>query len=177
MPKIKTNCFVAPIMLIFLCGFSLLHAQQQVVSKAYELMLKSLLDHSVPEISVDSASSIIHTRTIWLDAREKNETKVSTIKGAIAVGYDDFKISAIDSIPKNHPIIVYCSVGYRSEKISEKLIKAGYQDVHNLYGGIFEWLNQGHMLHQGDSSTLNVHGYNRAWGAWANKGKKVYPKK
>jgi len=33
---------------------------------------------------------------------------------------------------------VYCSLGIRSEVIAKKLKKAGYTNVFNLYGGIFE---------------------------------------
>ncbi len=50
------------------------------------------------------------------------------------------KVSAF--IGEESKVVVYCSVGYRSEKIAEKLKAAGYKNVFNLYGGIFEWENQ-----------------------------------
>ena len=43
---------------------------------------------------------------------------------------------------KSDTIVLYCSIGYRSEKIGEKLVEMGYGHVFNLYGGIFEWVNR-----------------------------------
>lgn len=162
------------IAILILVSGNLLNAQQEVKSKAYSLMLKSLLSHNVPEVSINKAISTSDSSTIWLDARENKETMVSSIKNSIPVGYDHFNISSVDSIQKGSEIIVYCSVGYRSEKVAEKLIKAGFTDVKNLYGGIFEWVNQGHVTYKDDQITSKVHAYNKIWGAWVNKGQKVY---
>ncbi len=145
---------------------------QEVKSGTYDYMLSTLLDHSVPEVSV---SEVKDQETILLDARESNEFWVSKIARARWVGYDDFSIDRVKDIPKDQKIIVYCSVGYRSEKIAEKLLKAGYSNVSNLYGGIFEWVNQGKdILDSLERKTFNVHAYNRAWGVWLNKGNKIY---
>jgi rhodanese-related sulfurtransferase len=54
-----------------------------------------------------------------------------------------FSEEVVADLPREAPVIVYCSVGYRSEKIGEKLQKLGFQNVHNLYGGIFQWKNDG----------------------------------
>jgi len=146
----------------------------EVNSGAYQLMLKTLLDHSVPEISVDSAATQ-QGEVIFLDAREPSEYEVSHIDGSKLVGYDHFDMTSVEDIPKDQPIVVYCSVGYRSEKISEQLIAAGYQDVHNMYGGLFEWKNNNKdVVDQSGKTTQKVHAFNRAWGVWLKKGKKVY---
>ena len=47
----------------------------------------------------------------------------------------------VEDIARESTIVVYCSVGYRSEKIAEELDKLGFTNVSNLYGGIFEWIN------------------------------------
>ncbi len=149
-------------------------AQQDVKSKTYSYMLQNLLSHSVDEISVENARALNQDSITWLDAREPVETKVSTIKNAITVGYDNFSFDSLATIDKNAYIIVYCSVGYRSEKISEKLIAAGYKNVKNLYGGLFEWSNNGHSLFVDSSSTSRIHAYNTIWGNWISKGEKVF---
>ena len=70
---------------------------------------------------------------------------------------------------------MYCSVGYRSEKISEKLIAAGFTDVSNLYGGIFEWVNIGRPVYKASNQKTNrVHTYNKEWSKWLRTGIKVY---
>ena len=145
---------------------------QSVGNPAYEATLKTLLDHSVPEIGVQEAQK--KKNVVFVDAREKAEFETSHIDGAVWVGYDDFDVFRMSEIPLNSEVIVYCSVGYRSEKVSEKLLKAGDTNVHNLYGGIFEWANQELPLYKKAKATDKVHAYNRTWGVWLEKGEKVY---
>ncbi len=148
------------------------HAQE-VGSKAYDIMLQSLLSHTVKEISVKDVKD--NKEVIFVDARERNEFDVSHIRNAIFVGYDSLDLSPMEKIDKNKEVIVYCSVGYRSEKVSEKLEKMGFKNVSNLYGGIFEWKNQELPIVSDDNKTTNeIHAFSRVWGIWLNKGKKVY---
>ncbi len=145
----------------------------QVKSESYSLMLKGLLHHSVPEIQVQEAATDAST-LVFLDARESAEFAVSHLAGAIPVGYDHFTVAALPDISKNAHVVVYCSVGYRSEKVAEQLQAAGYTNVSNLYGGIFEWVNQGHPVVDSVGPTERVHAYSWTWGVWLQKGKKVY---
>jgi rhodanese-related sulfurtransferase len=148
-------------------------ASAQVSSKAYDLMLASLLSHSVKEINVESLQ--VKSNVVILDAREEVEYRVSHIKNARYVGYTNFLTSSIKDVPKDSEIVVYCSVGYRSEKIAERLKKIGYLNVSNLYGGIFEWINQGkEVVDKQEVVTLNIHPYSSVWGIWLKKGNKVY---
>jgi rhodanese-related sulfurtransferase len=140
---------------------------------AYELMLNGLLKRNVPEIKVDSLNGILND-VILLDARELKEFEVSSLPKAIYVGYDHFDFKKIDKLPKNAKIVVYCSVGYRSEKITEKLIAKGFTNVSNLYGGIFDWVNSGYPVYHNNQITTNIHPYNSVWGKWLQKGDKVY---
>ena len=136
-------------------------------------MLSTLLSHSVPEMSVEGVDDL--APTVFLDAREENEFTVSRIEGARWVGYDDFDLSRVEDIPKDTEILVYCSVGYRSEKVCEQLREAGFSNIHNLYGGIFEWKNQGRdVVDEEGEVTQRVHAYSKSWGVWLKKGKKVY---
>jgi 3-mercaptopyruvate sulfurtransferase SseA len=71
--------------------------------------------------------------------------------------------------------VVYCSIGARSQEIGKKLQAAGYQNVYNLYGGIFHWVNEDNPVFTPDSDlTEQVHTYNKRWGMWLKKGEKVY---
>ena len=146
---------------------------QEVNSKAYDIMLQGLLSHSVKEVSVSDIKD--KKDVIFVDARERKEFDVSDIKGAILVGYDSLDLSALDKIDKSKEVVVYCSVGYRSEKVSEKLENIGFKNVSNLYGGIFEWKNQEQpIVTPKKEPTEEVHAYSKVWGIWLNKGKKVY---
>lgn len=159
---------------VYICCLFFSHVvAAQVQSSAYEMMLKSLLQHSVPEIGVREAVKD-STGVVFLDAREPREYEISHLKDAVHVGYDHFDLRKVAGIPKNKRVVVYCSVGYRSEKIGEKLRAAGFDKVSNLYGGIFEWVNEGNPVYNAGGATEKVHAYSRAWGIWLKRGKKVY---
>jgi rhodanese-related sulfurtransferase len=145
---------------------------QEVSNQSYQNMLDSLLDHSVREIAV---MDMPEKDVLLLDAREANEFKVSRINNARWVGYSNFSLKRVKDIPKDQEVIVYCSVGYRSEKVAKKMQDAGFTDVSNLYGGIFEWVNQDRAVVDSEGQmTDRVHAFNRTWGGWLNKGNKVY---
>jgi rhodanese-related sulfurtransferase len=140
---------------------------------AFDAMVRVLLSHSVPELSVDAKTDV--STFVILDTREKSEFEVSHVRGAIWVGYDDFEIRRISHLPKVSRILLYCSVGYRSEKVAEKLRIAGYRNVTNMVGGIFAWVNSGRrVVDSKGAPTTRVHGYSRAWGVWVNQGTVVY---
>ena len=145
-----------------------------VAQKKLERTLKLLHSESVPYIYVNELQST--EGTIIMDARKKTEYEVSHLKDAIWVGYKAFEKDAITNTfaDKDTPIVVYCSIGVRSEDIGEKLQKAGYTNVKNLYGGIFEWKNQGNPVYRDQMETDSVHTFNKQWGKLLNSGVKVY---
>lgn len=136
-------------------------------------MLRALLSHSVPEISAENLAKL--DNVLVLDAREYPEYAVSHLPGAVWVGYNDFNPARIPQIDAGKTVVVYCSVGYRSEKIAEKICAIHKENVYNLYGGIFEWANQNRPLTDSmNMPTRTVHAYNRIWGLWLNRSEKVY---
>ena len=147
-------------------------AQKPVANPEYQKMLDTLLTHSVKELSPKEVQP--NKDVVFLDTRAKKEFKVSHIDGAIWVGFLSFNKRRVKDIPKDKKIILYCSVGYRSEKIAEKLQEEGFTDVHNLYGGIFEWVNESKTVVNDRGSTQEVHPYNNEWGQWLDKGTKIY---
>jgi rhodanese-related sulfurtransferase len=161
------------ITLLCLCWLFLSGANAQVESKAYSAMLRTLLKHNVPEVSA-KAAALDSAQTVFVDAREWREYEVSHLNGAVWVGYDHFDDKALQGIDHNQKIVVYCSVGYRSERIAERLKAKGFTNVSNLYGGIFEWVNIGLPVYQGAQRTAHVHAFSRTWGVWLKRGKKVY---
>lgn len=139
-------------------------------------LLKKYNTKSVPYISVQELA-MPKTEAIILDAREKKEYETSHIKDAFHVGYDEFKIDTVSERIKNkeQKIVVYCSIGIRSEDIAEKLKKAGYTNVFNLYGGIFEWKNKKFPIYNTEGiETDNVHTFSKEWSHWLKNGTKIY---
>lgn len=158
--------------LIFVGYILLIHSiaglGQKVQNSNFEKELTTLLDHSVHEITVQDLASDT-TTYILLDAREYEEYEVSHIPNARHIGYDKIKWNVLSQIDKGQNIIVYCSVGYRSEKVTEKLEKRGFENVSNLYGSIFEWANCNLPLEDiNGNSTDTIHTYNKKWSQWVD---------
>ena len=139
-----------------------------------EDLLKKYNDNGVPYITVEELASP-KTQAIIFDTREPKEFKVSHLENAVCVGYDNFDIAKVEKLHpnKNKKIVVYCSLGIRSETIGKKLMKAGYTNVYNLYGGIFEWKNKNFIVIDSEEKETNkVHTYNRDWSKWLKKVKR-----
>ena len=140
-------------------------------------VLEKYHHEKVPYISAIELQNLKqNNKVVVLDSRELIEFKVSHIKGAILVGYDDFKLSSLpNSMDKNTPFVVYCTLGVRSGVIANELIERGYRDVKNLYGGISEWKNKDYVVVDSTQTpTENIHVYSKKWGKWLTKGNPVF---
>ena len=160
-------------LLMILTAFSLPALAQRTNSKAFGMMIDALISESVPVITCTELKQM--PQAIRLDARERKEFDVSHLPGARWIGYDNFDLKRVADLPKTAPLVIYCSVGVRSEKVGEKLKAAGYTNVQNLYGSLFEWVNQGNpVVDSTGRPTQRVHAYSRTWGIWLKRGEKIY---
>ena len=158
------------IFIYFLCMSGTLISQQSL-----DELLTRHNKNNIPYIHAITALN--DSTLIFVDTRELQEYKVSHIKNALHVGFKQFNLDqTIHQIPnKNKAIVVYCSLGIRSELIARTLQTAGYTNVKNLYGGIFEWKNQNLPVYDtSGKATDSVHAYSKEWGKWLKKGTKVY---
>lgn len=131
--------------------------------------------HSVEYMTVEQL--IQRDSIVLLDAREIYEYETSHLQNAIYVGHENFKKKYVTNVvqDKNATIVVYCSIGVRSEQIAEKVKKMGYTNVYNLYGGIFDWKNKGNdVVTKEGKTTDEVHTYSKEWSSYLKKGKKIY---
>lgn len=137
--------------------------------KGFDKMCQKNMKGTVPLITAQKLIQDYYEKKeiILLDTREKKEFLVSHIQGAIWVGYDTFDESTFLNIKKTSTVVLYCSIGVRSELIGEKFQDKGYQQVFNLYGGIFNWINNGHPIEdQNNVATKRVHGFDSKWAKW-----------
>ena len=150
---------------------SCLGSSQETISE----LLKAYNTESVPYIFAEELA-MPKTEAILLDAREPKEYEISHLKDAINVGYDLFNIETLtEKIPdKSAKIIVYCSLGVRSEDVAEQLKNKGYTNVYNLFGGIFEWKNKNFDVYNAEGKTEDVHAFSKDWSQWLLKGNKRY---
>ncbi|MGK6351321.1 rhodanese-like domain-containing protein [Parapedobacter sp. DT-150] len=152
------------------------HQQQDsTINPDFSARLNSVYRHSVPTVTVSELPALMKQGAVILDAREQDEFDVSHLKHARHVGYIWFDMRKVYDIPKRDTIVVYCAIGSRSERIAEKLQKAGYRHVYHLFGGIYEWVNQRNPVYNNDSvQTTEIHVYDNNWSQWLENGSKVY---
>ncbi|MDX5337986.1 MAG: rhodanese-like domain-containing protein [Cyclobacteriaceae bacterium] len=141
-------------------------------SPAYKALISGMYDQNFPVVRPEQITDLSNYQV--LDAREKKEYGVSHLHGAQWVGYDTFSLSNVENLDKEKPVLIYCTVGARSQEIGKKLVEDGFIRVFNLYGGIIHWVNQGHEVEANGKVTPEVHTYSKTWGIWLKKGKKVY---
>lgn len=102
---------------------------------------------------------------LLLDVRTPAEFAVSHLRGARRVDPDVPDLASL-RLPQNARVVVYCSVGYRSAEIADRLRERGVTRVYNLLGGIFEWANEDRPLyHEGARVRRPPDGANAAGGS------------
>ena len=163
----KTVIFIVSLIIIVLIGIYGWKWIRVLTASSFDEMLAALYKKSVPLIRPKAIKSL--EEYVVLDARSEKEYAVSCLQNAQFIGYESPKLELMDSIAKDQAILVYCSVGYRSERIGEQLQALGFSNVQNLYGGIFEWVNTKHtVVSPNQQPTDKVHGYSESWGKWVD---------
>ena len=146
----------------------------KTINPEFNELLEKIYPDDIPTLSILEFKELKKENLYLLDTRGKVEFSISHLKNAREVGYLWFDMRDVYDIPKDATVVMYCAVGNRSTRIAEKLIKSGYKNVFVLFGGIFEWVNEGNPVYtQKDIQTSQVHAYNKDWSIWLEKGSKV----
>lgn len=121
---------------------------------------------SVQQLSTADLAQRIeaHEPVLLIDARAKNEYLVSHLPGAVWAESPAQLRDAVLKVPATQLIVLYCSVGVRSSKAADLLMRDGGHTVANLRGSIFQWANEGRALEADGQPTAVVHPYNRFFG-------------
>ena len=133
--------------------------------------VKEKLEFQYPDVRMIGVTDL-HTMLaseqspLLLDVRAEKEYRVSQIIGAQNVPNEDmaFAFLADANVPRDTLIVVYCSLGYRSADMARRLRDAGYDNVRNLKGSLFEWVDLDYPVYRGDKRVHEVHPYNFWWG-------------
>jgi len=175
LPLIACSCLCLGIFGLSSCG-SEDAGRPTGPSSAYAHMLRLLYKHTVPTVGPAALAQELNTPKVplLLDARTPDEYAVSHLRGAELVPYDSVPTAEFAGVDRRRQVVVYCSVGYRSERLGDRLRALGFEHVRNLYGGLFEWVNEGYPVENAAGPTPNVHPYSALWGAWLKRGRKVY---
>lgn len=104
-----------------------------------------------------------------IDARAPEEYAVSHLRGALSAPDEETALRILSNTSPERPVVVYCSVGWRSSEMVERLrARPELMDregpIWNLEGSIFRWANEGRTVVQDGSPVRGVHPYDRDWG-------------
>lgn len=134
-------------------------------------LLKKSLEHRFPEvawISTEELANWLADKTrpapVLLDVRTVEEWNVSHLPSARHAAPKAAVEGVTAGVSKQTPIVTYCAVGYRSAEMAKRLRAAGFTNVRNLEGSIFEWANEHRALVRDGQPVSVVHPYNALWG-------------
>ena len=128
----------------------------------------------VVQVSTDTLASWLDDagkskRPVLLDVREREEYQVSHLEDAVPALSKEQALKALEGSSRDQPVVLYCSVGYRSSEMADFLAKKGYRNIYNLEGSIFAWANEGRPVYRGDQQVEVVHPYDKIWGKLLKK--------
>ena len=125
-----------------------------------------LISWSYPDVQRISAEELLRWEAdaggrppLLLDARSEAEFAVSHLPDARRVDSEQPDLTTLGPPSEQAPVVVYCSVGYRSARLARRLHEAGYRHVLNLEGSIFRWANEDRPLVNASGATSLVHPY------------------
>lgn len=109
-----------------------------------------------PRLAMDLAE---RPEVLFVDVRPPEERDVSTIPGAVA---EETFLNNLEQY-KDHIIIGYCTISYRSGKLAQELMARKGITMYNLRGGLLAWLHDGGKVVDGKGETKRIHVYGRKW--------------
>ena len=102
---------------------------------------------ALPMISVHELQKRLkrHNALNVLDVRDQDEWTFGHIAGALHIYVGHLK-DRLSEIPRDKPVAVICSVGNRASLGASILLRAGYENVYNVAGGMMGWTAAGFAI-------------------------------
>jgi molybdopterin/thiamine biosynthesis adenylyltransferase/rhodanese-related sulfurtransferase len=80
---------------------------------------------------------------VLVDVREPNEFEINSIPGAVLIPKGEFVNGhALEQLPQDRPVVLYCKTGVRSAESLAVLKGAGFADSVHVGGGVSAWVSQ-----------------------------------
>lgn len=90
------------------------------------------MDVHALKAKLDSSEEVL-----LFDVRNDDERARAVIQGARP--WDQEAMQLIDSLPKDTELVFHCHLGGRSQQAADHYRRQGYQNLHNVTGGIKAW--------------------------------------
>jgi phage shock protein E len=98
------------------------------------------------DIDVATAESLRgQPNVVMLDVRTPEEYAQGHIPGIVLIPLDQVP-NRLAEIPKDKTVIVTCHTGNRSNQAAQLLRQKGYDNIHNMLGGIVAWEQAGYPV-------------------------------
>lgn len=97
---------------------------------------------SVKEVDVDFLHRAEKDNIHLIDVRTDAEVSAGVIDGAIHIPLHLLPLKA-EEIPQNKTVVIYCRTGARSAQACAFMTSKGFDNMHNLSGGIMAWARSG----------------------------------
>ncbi|GEM_PF-830828 len=126
---------------------------------------------NVTRLNSDKGAKLIEEKAPFIiDARSAEEYETSHLAGAMR-----FENGLVDSLSKDTPILIYCTVGVRSNSLANILSEQGFNQVYELKRGILGWSNARlPVMDNRDQLTDEIHVYSEFFSSFLKEGKAIY---
>lgn len=94
-------------------------------------------------VTVEELKARIDAKADFLlvDVREPNEAQICRLPGAQLIPLNELP-ERYRELPRDRELIIHCRSGMRSARAAHFLKGRGFQNVHNLQGGILAWIDR-----------------------------------
>jgi len=132
--------------LFIVMTFFLLTACGAAEQSAPELILEEETLQLPLEIDVHT-TAVVQNRedVILIDVREQWEYDEAHIPNITLIPMSEIA-NRLDEIPKDKEVILTCRSGNRSGQVTNLLQQNGFDNVHNMQGGILAWQQAGYAV-------------------------------
>ena len=100
--------------------------------------------YQIKEMDVDTLEAQ-KEQILLVDVRTEGEVARGVINGATHIPLHLLPIRA-DQFPQDKPVVIYCNSGARSAQACAFMHAKGFDNMHNLSGGIMAWARSGRPL-------------------------------
>lgn len=83
-----------------------------------------------------------NSRLVLLDVRTPEEFRQAHLRGALLIPLGELE-RRVQEIPRDKPLLVYCSVGARSVSAAGFLASKGFREVYQMSDGLVGWYKNG----------------------------------
>lgn len=97
-----------------------------------------------------------------IDARSPEEFVLNHIEGAVNFNLQTANYTKhVDALDKSKPVFIYSIGAGRSNALAKELLKNGFSEVHDLEGGIANWIGSGKPFYTNLKSKLSLSEYQK----------------